>query len=508
MHDEFSNDELKINGFDFFRKDRQSHGGGLIIYTKSCLSCTRRIDLETNDLETIWLEVKRNKQKAFLMCYSYRPPTSTVDWIIKMENSIEKAISDQKEIILLGDLNFNLLNENSIPTSWLRMINSLNFEQLINKPTRVTSISETLIDHVYTNAPENITEIVVPYFSISDHYPVCITRKMNNSFETGPVHKSITYRDTKHFDETLFSQELENMPWFMIEEAENANDALDLFVTFFHSVLNNHAPKKCRRVKRSVQPNWMNSEILDAIKTRDKHHRDKNTEQYRLWRNKVKNLIQRSKTEFYSETINNNHNNPKQLWQNLHDITGKSKDHQTSFINDDEGNPILDPETAANTFNDFFTSVFETFQSDESHHQYNNAKLDQNIRSKLPENVQFSISRVSVTFIKTQLENLKINKATGIDDISAKFLKIAAPIICKPLSSILNLSIQQGTYPNNLKKAKVTPIFKSGNKSDPNNYRPISVLPVLSSIFERHISNCVTKYVEEYDLFYHHQSGF
>ena len=59
-----------------------------------------------------------------------------------------------------------------------------------------------------------------------------------------------------------------------------------------------------------------------------------------------------------------------------------------------------------------------------------------------------------------------------------------------------------------LKKAKVTPIFKKGNKSDPNNYRPISVLPVISSIFERHISNCVTKFLDTHSLIYHNQPGF
>ena len=83
-----------------------------------------------------------------------------------------------------------------------------------------------------------------------------------------------------------------------------------------------------------------------------------------------------------------------------------------------------------------------------------------------------------------------------------------APIICQPLSKILNLSIQAGIYPEMLKKAKVTPIFNQGDKSDPNNYCPISVLPIISSIFERHISNCVTKFMDTYYLIYHHQSGF
>ncbi|MEW8548183.1 MAG: endonuclease/exonuclease/phosphatase family protein, partial [Candidatus Thiodiazotropha sp.] len=109
LHEEFSDHELKINGYNFIRKDRQGNGGGLIIYIKSNLSFLHRTDLETNDLENIWIEVKSNKQKSFLIGYYYRQPSSTIDWITKIENTIERAVSsDQKEVILLGDFNFNL----------------------------------------------------------------------------------------------------------------------------------------------------------------------------------------------------------------------------------------------------------------------------------------------------------------------------------------------------------------------------------------------------------------
>ena len=157
------------------RKDRPSNGGGLIIYLKSHFTYIRRDDLETNNLETIWLEVKINKQKSFLICYCYRPPSSTVDWISTMENSIEKAFLDNKEVIVLGDFNFNLLQENTNSKPWIRTFNSLHLNQIIDQSTRVTDTSETLIDHVYANVPCNITEHTVPHYSISDHFPICVT---------------------------------------------------------------------------------------------------------------------------------------------------------------------------------------------------------------------------------------------------------------------------------------------------------------------------------------------
>ena len=85
---------------------------------------------------------------------------------------------------------------------------------------------------------------------------------------------------------------------------------------------------------------------------------------------------------------------------------------------------------------------------------------------------------------------------------------MSAPISCLPLSKILNLSIQEGIYPEMLKKSKVTHIFKKSDKFDSNNYRPMSVLPIISYKFEMHISNCVTKFMDTYDLIYHHPFGF
>ena len=165
--------------------------------------------MESNDLESIWVEFKHNKQESFYISYCYRPPSSTIDWIAKFENNIEKAISDNREIIILGDLNFNLVHEQQSATkSWMRMINARNFQKLITKPTRVTDISETLIDHVYSNIPENVSENAVPNFCLSDHFPVCFTRKMNSSCPNGSIHKTMNYRDTKNLMKLYFSKTL------------------------------------------------------------------------------------------------------------------------------------------------------------------------------------------------------------------------------------------------------------------------------------------------------------
>ena len=91
-------------------------------------------------------------------------------------------------------------------------------------------------------------------------------------------------------------------------------------------------------------------------------------------------------------------------------------------------------------------------------------------------------------------------KATGLDKIPCKLLKIAADIVASSLTSIFNQSISVGIFPIDWKLARVSPVFKKGKKSDLNNYRPISVIPIVAKIFEQIIYNQLYKYLNDNSL--------
>ena len=155
LTDEFSNHELTIQNHYSVRKDRQSHVGDLFKYTKSNLSCSRRDDLESDGIEMLWLEMKNNRQKPFLLCYVYRPPSATNNRTEIVEETLKKASCESKEILVLGDFNFNLLNKTASTDPWMQKTEQLNLFQLVQTPTRVTYSTETLIDLAYSNVPES-----------------------------------------------------------------------------------------------------------------------------------------------------------------------------------------------------------------------------------------------------------------------------------------------------------------------------------------------------------------
>ena len=122
--------------------------------------------------------------------------------------------------------------------------------------------------------------------------------------------------------------------------------------------------------------------------------------------------------------------------------------------------------------------------------------------------MNFKFSEISPEIILNILKGLNPSKAAGIDNLSGKFLKDGADILARPISQLCNLSIKLNSFPRSCKIAKVKPLFKKGTKTDPENYRPISLLPILSKIIERIIHDQTQEFLSKNKILYRFQSGF
>ena len=100
------------------------------------------------------------------------------------------------------------------------------------------------------------------------------------------------------------------------------------------------------------------------------------------------------------------------------------------------------------------------------------------------------------------------SKAIVLDGLGPRVIKLVGHILSPSIAALINKSILTGMFPDQLKLAKVFPIHKNGSKSDPANYRPISILPIISKIFERHVNKHLMAYLNKYSLIHETQSGF
>ena len=158
----------------------------------------------------------------------------------------------------------------------------------------------------------------------------------------------------------------------------------------------------------------------------------------------------------------------------------------------------------AETFNEFFVSIGSKLASESCSDSMHATKTNNTPRSS----TIFKFSEIGVEEVTAGLRNLKISKATGIDTIPSRALKIAADIIAPSITWIFNLSLKTGIFVDAWKKACVLPIYKSGDRRLCENYRPISILPVISKILERSVFDQLYKFLNDNSLLSKYQSGF
>ena len=508
LKDHKLNSMFQIEGFqDPYRKDNDLNGGGgIIVYVRNGINAKRREDLEINNLSCIWLEISQNKGKSFLIGNMYRPPDSKIEYCDRFEDMIEHVSEEGKEIILLGDFNKNLSVDN-LDREWQNLTLSLGLTQLISQPTRVTPNSKTLIDHIYTSHEENIASVSVSKQTISDHYAVFGNRKQNHVVHKYS-HQTITYRSFKHFDQQEFINDLSQIPWEILDSFDDVSECVQVWNLLFLEVVNKHAPLKQHRVKKGHQPEWLSPEIIDNIKERNKCKLNGDQDGYVFFRNKVSSMIKTAKNNMYRAKIEKGKDDPRTIWKIFKEFGASRKRATSEMINGlkENGQHISDDKEMANLFNKYFVNIAAQLKGPVEKPDFKHIK--EFVDSKVPTNESFSIPNINNAFVLNFLKSLDVTKATGLDCIGPRILKIAPEILSPSISYIINKSLTSGSFPQPWKEAKISPIFKNGSKDDVNNYRPISILATLSKIIEKWIQKHFMSFLNSHKLLHENQSGF
>ena len=148
-------------------------------------------------------------------------------------------------------------------------------------------------------------------------------------------------------------------------------------------------------------------------------------------------------------------------------------------------------------FNVHFSTIADKLRKLLPDVPFDTSKLSNFLRSRKDESAAFSIPPIAEADVVGYLLKIDSNKSTGVDGISSRMLKLAASIIAPSITKLINLSFSLNVFPSRWKTATVTPIFKSGVPTDVTNYCPISVLPILSKIAERHVHNALYSFLCE-----------
>jgi hypothetical protein len=346
---------------------------------------------------------------------------------------------------------------------------------------------------------------------ISDHFPIFFTTS-----NLKPAHriKYLNVRDFSKKNVNAFKNDLSLLTWNDMYNIDNVHDSFNLFSSTFNDIYELRFPERKIKFNKNLHKieKWMTQGLLISRLTKIKLGKisikkptNENIQTYKTYRNLYNTLIRTSKKNYFEQQLTFHQSNSKKTWELINlaiKRPGKNK-LVSSFLNID-GNIISKPTEVAEKFNTFFVNIASEIES----------KIPPAIPNVVPIPLTepeslFSMSDPIISQdILDVIKQLKPKHSLDPTNLSMIILKAVSHQICMPLKHIVNLSLSSGEIPIQMKTAKIVPIFKSGEPTEINNYRPISLLSTFGKILEKIVSNKLTNFLENNKILSNFQFGF
>ena len=500
-------DSFHIPNYKTFSTISQGKRGGIRVFVHNSIVSEKISVACSESFQNLNLKLTLIPCGNISLSVIYRSPnTSKLQFNNDFNEIYSRFLQNKKKVVLLGDFNIDLLNPNETQTSsFTNIMHSMGLIPLITLPTRDPPDSPqcSLIDHIWTNIPPPIKSFVFDT-AITDHFPIaCIFQliaKCNDFIK-------IKFRDFSQRNIDSFLAQIPVEP--TIPSIINSNNIDNLHRELFsrlEGLLDAFFPIRGKTISlKKLRSPWLSRPILRCIEKKHRLYklfkRDVITREYfNIYKNKLRRLLILAKKYYFANRFAEAKNNIKRTWNIINDSLNRSNSKASVIgsLRTNEGHIVNDTLSIGNELNNHFVNVA------------NNNVFGDSLQDSMLELVQPSVG--SAVFVETSppeiasiIHGLKNNNNIYLP---TKFLKLCVPIISGTLATLFNACLTEGIYPDQLKKANVTPIFKKGDKSDPGNYRPISVLNDINKIYEELIYTRLTSYIDNKNILSSNQYGF
>lgn len=482
--------------YGVYRLDRtDKKGGGVAIFYKLGLKLSK---VELKDFENFPeiliadLSIKCNQKKRFMCCY--RPPKYDLLIAETLCSLFGKYIENSIKCILLGDFNLPHLNFDSLdlPADPLTLLFhecfiNLGLNLLTHEPTR----QENLLDLIFSTSQELVFNITMqPPFCTSDHESIsfCLAASVVEDDPT-PI---LDFRKANY---DFLAADLILVKWDLIfQSCISSNDFYAAFLSVLNTVISDHIPFKKPSFKETIP------KVIRKLQSKKK----------KLWK-RYKSCSNPDILKDYKVIVKKIHLETSKHFVEKEGRLLKSQNlqHFYKFVNqrlrhvkkipllvDENGKPQEADDEKANLLNRFFSSVFIN-DNGTSQNFPNRCDTDSNV-----------LIRFDPETISNVMKNIKPSLSVGPDGICAFFFKKLHQVLCKPLSTIFEVSYRTGTLPDLWKHAIVIPIHKKGDASSPENYRPVSLCCIPCKIMENIINTKIMEHLVSKKLLTENQFGF
>ena len=513
LDDTFTDSQFDIDGYaPHYRNNRTKTGGGVIIYVREDIISKELTDYTSpENFEGIFFEINLKKSK-WLVFGGYNPnKNNIINFTSQLGPLLDYYMVKYDNFLLLGDFNSEMSE-----APMFNFCETYNLSNLIKEPTCFKNPrNPSKIDLILTNKPRSFQQSTTIETGLSDYHKLTITVMRSFLPKQTPTIRS--YRDYKNFDQHLFRNEL-------LKELYNMHRGKVNYETFEKIIvrlLNIYAPVRERYIRANNSP-FMNKRLSKAVMTRSrlrnrylKNPTTENKINYTKYRNYCTGLFRKEKRSYYNNLDIKLITDNKKFWKTVGPLFSE-KHFSNKKITLVEGEEIISSDhDIAETFNSYFTNIVESLDIEgfvtydytfkpELDYMSNIVEKFQNHPSiiKIKDNVhikeRFHFELVDESIINDIIDGLDKRKPTTYNNIPTRILIENKDIISPIITEIYNDCSYKSIFPNALKLADVTPAHKKEERIIKDNYRPVSILPPVSKIFERNMLDQLSSYIDKY----------
>jgi len=502
------------DNYDVYRKDRVGKkGGGVLLAIRKNILSEQAPELDT-ECEAVWARLLKPNGKHMYIASVYRPHVADKDSIKELRKSME-LIPTAATVIVAGDLNYPDIDwsTNEIRSSGsshmanhqelIEIIDDFALEQMVLEPTR----GENILDIVLTNCPPMFQHVTIKP-GISDHEAVVCHLDFKSTTKRTPKREVPIYKKAEW---TKIDMEMTNCFNHISANVENmtANEIWEKFSNDLQTATKSHIPTRTSRGGRDKP--WVTCKLRRMIRKRDRlfTKQRKTTarydkEQYLEMKAVVQKEMRRNYWTYVESIVTptedeDSQKSNKRFWSFIKHCGQGSRD-----IPGLKGDIPAEQQTSvdkANILNDQFQSVF----SKPTPISLKTMCEQETLEDQSPKMIPLTFTTAG---IDKMLCELKVHKACGPDGIKPVVLQNLHMSIAPILQLLFQKCYDTQQTPDEWRRANVTPIYKKGDKSDPANYRPVSLTCIACKLMEHVVCSALMRHLEGHKLLHPNQHGF
>ena len=416
------------------------------------------------------------------------PRVKDADFIDVMSHMMDLQ-SGNTNLMVIGDINCCPTKSTVIP----HLCDLYSLHNLITEPTCFKG-KPSILDVILVSNKMRYAGILNTTCSLSDFHNFVGTATKKFAPLLKP--RKITYRSYKKFNESDFAYDIQTAPFHVMDIFDDPEDMAWYTSSLLGNIIDTHAPVKTRTLKKPGVP-YMNSKLRKAQYRRNmarnklKYGGKSTWENYRRIRNEVVALRKESISNYFSKQCVKK---DKSFWRTVSPFMTDKGNRNCGNITLCENDTIVsDPQQVSEIFNGYFSQVAADIgfsesvsTADEAVELYKDHPSIKRIREShiVANSPSFDFTHITSSEMCKLLKSINTRKAPGYDGFPGKLLRIAHNELCDPLAMLMNRCISSRCFPEVMKKAELSPIYKKCDNLHKGNYRPVSVLTCLSKLYE------------------------